>query len=93
MSGRRVERARAEHERRNSMTMTAIVSPELADSPCSVADCLEAAQVMGSATVAVDPGAGAPPDFGTVTFGLPMCSNHAHLLRLGCRLTGFTSGL
>ena len=36
---------------------------------------------------------GAPPDFRTVTFGLPLCADHAHLLRLGCTLTDFHSGL
>lgn len=75
------------------MTVTAQANPELADCPCSVADCLERAQVMASATVVVDPRTRAPADFDTVTFGLPLCSNHAHLLRLGCTLAGFTSGL
>lgn len=75
------------------MTITAPVNPELSDSPCSVAECLETAHLMGSATVAIDPGVGAPPDFETVTFGLPLCTNHAHLLRFGCTLTGFNSGL
>lgn len=48
---------------------------------------------MGSATVVIDPRVGAPPDFETVTLGLPLCTDHAHLLRLGCTLTHFTSGL
>ncbi len=75
------------------MTITAPLSPELCDSPCSVADCLEAAALMGAATVSINPALGAPPDFETVTFGLPLCTNHAHLLRLGCTLTRFSSGL
>jgi hypothetical protein len=75
------------------MTVTAALCSELADSPCSVADCLETADVMGSATVAIDPATPAPPDFATVTFGLPLCVDHAHLLRLGCRLSRFSSGL
>jgi len=75
------------------MTVTAPVSPELADSPCSIAECLESAHLMGSATVVIDPRVGAPPDFETVTLGLPLCTDHAHLLRLGCTLTNFTSGL
>jgi hypothetical protein len=75
------------------MTMTARLHPELCDSPCSVAECLEAAHVMASATVSVNPAVGAPPDFEVVTFGLPLCTNHAHLLRCGCILTRFNSGL
>jgi hypothetical protein len=75
------------------MTMTALVSPELADAPCSVAECLETASALGAATVAVDAQAGAPPDFAIVTFGLPLCANHAHLLRRGCALLDFHSGI
>jgi len=54
------------------MTLTVPTSVELADSPCSVAECLETAQLMGSATVRVNPGVGAPPDFETLTVGLPL---------------------
>jgi hypothetical protein len=75
------------------MTLTALASPELADSPCSVAECLEPAGRMASATVDIDPRMGAPADFETITLGLPLCRNHAELLRLGCTLTRFTSGL
>ena len=75
------------------MTVTAPVSPDLSDTPCSVADCLESASTMGRATVRIDPKTAAPPDFEIITFGLPMCSHHAHLLRLGCTLDHFSSGL
>jgi hypothetical protein len=76
------------------MTVTATrTSPELADAPCSVGECLEVASTMGSATVRIDPMTGAPPDFETVIFGLPLCANHAYLLRRGCRLVDFQSGL
>lgn len=75
------------------MAITAALNPELCDSPCSVAECLEMAAVMGSATVSINPNVGAPQDFEIITFGLPLCTNHAHLLRLGCTLTHFTSGL
>jgi hypothetical protein len=76
------------------MTMTAQVSPgELADAPCSVADCFEPASTMGAATVSVDPHRGAPPDFDIVTLGLPLCVNHGHLLRQGCDLLDFHSGI
>jgi len=76
------------------MTVTAQVSPgELADAPCSVAECFEPASTMGTATVSVDPHVGAPPDFDIVTFGLPICVNHAHLLRRGCELLEFRSGI
>jgi hypothetical protein len=77
----------------DAMTLTAALSSELADTPCSVADCLEVAQTMGSAGVRIDPGIDAPPDFATLTLGLPLCINHAHLLRLGCTLAHFSSGL
>jgi hypothetical protein len=43
--------------------------------------------------VRLDPGMEAPADFRTVTFGLPLCADHAHLLRLGCTLNDFSSGL
>lgn len=76
-----------------AMTMTAHVNPELADAPCSVAECLETASTMGAATVGVDPRLGAPPDFAVITFGLPLCINHAHLLHGGCQLLEFHSGL
>ena len=75
------------------MTIAAATNPELADSPCSVAECLDAANRMGSATVSTDPGVGAPPDFLTLTLGLPLCAKHAHLLRMGCILTEFSSGI
>lgn len=75
------------------MTLTAHANPELADSPCSVAECISPAHVMGSATVHVDPQTRAPADVEAVTLGVPLCGNHAELLRLGCTLTRFTSGL
>ncbi len=75
------------------MTLTAALSSELADSPCSVADCFEVARTMGSATVRVDSGAAVPPDFATMTLGLPLCVDHAHLLHHGCTLTDFSSGV
>jgi hypothetical protein len=75
------------------MTMTVQINPDLADAPCSVAECLETASSMGAATVSIDPETGAPPDFGIVTLGLPLCSNHAHLLRQGCVLLDFHSGV
>ena len=76
------------------MTATAFRAiSELADAPCSVGECLETASTMGTATVRIDPHTVAPPDFTTVTFGLPLCGNHAHLLRRGCRLVDFQSGL
>jgi hypothetical protein len=86
------ERARPTREE-IVVTLTTPVSPDLAGSACSVAECLESAQVMGSATVRLDPGMEAPADFRTVTFGLPLCADHAHLLRLGCTLSVFRSGL
>jgi hypothetical protein len=75
------------------MTMTAQINPELADAPCSVAECLEGAAAMGAATVTVNPCRGAPPDFEIVTLGLPLCVNHAHLLSRGCDLLDFHSGI
>jgi hypothetical protein len=58
-----------------------------------VAECLETASTMGVATVSIGPHTGAPPDFDIVTFGLPLCVNHAHLLRRGCQLLEFHSGI
>lgn len=75
------------------MTVTAPITPDLSDTPCSVAECLDRAHVMGRATVRIDPRSDAPPDDEVVTFGLPLCANHAHLLREGCLLTDFSSGL
>jgi hypothetical protein len=91
MSGRRRSLIGTTKER--AMTVTVPLSAELCDTPCSVADCLETAHVMGSATVTISPGAGIPPDFQTVTLGLPLCTNHAHLLGPGCALTKFSAGL
>jgi hypothetical protein len=68
-------------------------SPELGEAPCSVGECLRTASTMGTATVSIDPRTGAPPDFETVMFGLPLCLDHAHLLRRGCLLVDFNSGL
>jgi hypothetical protein len=75
------------------MTRTFPIVAELADSPCSVADCLEAASVMGRACVEIEPAAQAQPDFAQVTLGLPLCIDHAQLLRQGCRLETFSSGI
>lgn len=75
------------------VTLTAALSSELDDSPCSVADCFEVARTMGSATVLVDSGADVPPDFATMTFGLPLCVDHARLRHRGCTLTDFSSGV
>jgi hypothetical protein len=80
-------------QERDAMTMTAQVNPELAETPCSVAKCLETASTMGAATVSVGPHTDTPPDFATITFGLPLCINHAHLLRRGCQLLDFHSGI
>jgi hypothetical protein len=76
------------------MTLTSSrMNPELADTPCSVAECLEPACHMARAVVKIDPTTCAPPDFEVITFGLPLCVNHAHLLRRGCSLTHFDSGV
>ena len=75
------------------MTQTLHFTAELADSPCSVAQCLDTATSMGRAQVAIDPSTPAPPDFDNITLGLPLCFNHAHLLRRGCTLREFDSGL
>ena len=48
---------------------------------------------MARAVVKIDPTTWAPPDFEVITFGLPLCVNHAHLLRRGCSLTHFDSGI
>jgi hypothetical protein len=75
------------------VTMTAPVSPDLADTPCSVADCLEPASLMGRATVRTNPTTPAPPNLDVITFGLPLCTDHAQVLRAGCALDDFSSGL
>lgn len=75
------------------MTTTVLVNPELADAPCSVAECFETAATMASATVGIDPLTGTPPAVGTLTFGLPLCTDHAHLLHQGCTLLDFHHGL
>jgi hypothetical protein len=75
------------------MTATAFhANAELADAPCSVGECFETATTMGAATLRTDPHVSAPPDFTHVTLGLPLCTNHAHLLRGGCTLIDFRSG-
>lgn len=91
MPGRAAERTGKRNE--HTMTIASPMSAELCDSPCSVAECLETAHVMGSATVNIDPSVGVPPDAEAVTLGLPLCTDHAHLLRPGCTLTHFNSGL
>jgi hypothetical protein len=75
------------------MTETVVSIPDLSDTPCSVAECLETAHVMGRATLCTSPAVNAPPDFALLTLGLPLCSNHAQLLRMGCTLDHFHSGL
>jgi hypothetical protein len=75
------------------VTLAIPVSYDLADTPCTVAECLEHADRMGRATVHVNPKMGAPPDFEVITLGLPLCTNHAHLLSMGCTLDDFNSGL
>lgn len=76
------------------MTVTsAPMSPDLIDTPCSVAECLDPAHSMGRARVRVDAPGPVPSDLTTMTFGLPLCLSHAQLLAHGCRLEGFDSGL
>jgi hypothetical protein len=43
--------------------------------------------------VRISPDIGAPADIESVTFGWPLCTDHAHLLRLGSALTRFRSDL
>jgi hypothetical protein len=75
------------------MTQTLPLIAELADAPCSVAECLETACHLGRASVHVGPAIGVPPDFEIITLGLPLCRDHANLLRNGCTLEEFSSGL
>lgn len=75
------------------MTETLPLVAELADAHCSVAECLEVACHLGHASVHVDPVIGAPPDSAILTLGLPLCHDHAQLLRNGCTLAEFSSGV
>lgn len=75
------------------MTVTTPLSAELADTPCSVAECWVTAAHLGRASIRIDPTIGAAPDFEIVTLGLPLCTNHAHLLRNGCSLRELSSGV
>jgi len=66
--------------------------PELIGDYCSIADCLETADVMGRATIEVNPLDG-PPEQDSLTLGFPHCFEHAHRLRMGGRLVDLESGL
>lgn len=76
------------------MTMTKLqASSDLADTSCSVGECLKRAAAMGSAMVQADPNTIAPPDFRILSLGIPLCADHAYLLTGTCQLLEFTSGL
>jgi hypothetical protein len=47
---------------------------------------------MGAATVRIDALTNAPPDFETITFGLPLCVSRAHLLHGGATWSTSAAG-
>jgi hypothetical protein len=59
---------------------------------CTAGDCLDPALVIGHATFEVSPMVGAPDCERRHTFTLPLCGQHAHLLRMDNTLVEFDSG-
>jgi len=59
--------------------------PELEQTFCVVADCLDPAQALASAHVVLPPTVGMPDGFEYLTLDIPVCFDHQHLLRLGLR--------
>lgn len=59
---------------------------------CAAGECLHEAIVMGQATFEVGPSVRAPDCERRHTFVLPLCPQHAHLLRIDISLVAFDSG-
>ena len=62
------------------------LTPDLDGTGCCAADCLDAADTVGTATLGVPLEVGID---GPIVLAVPLCIEHAHLLRMGvtdCRL-------
>lgn len=65
--------------------------PDLDGTICSVIGCFAVADVLGTADLALNVLVGAVEEVLVVT--IPLCANHAHLLRMPPTLTNFDEGL
>ena len=61
------------------------LTPDLEDTPCSIAGCFEVADLIATGDALLPPLAIAPGGKETITLEIPLCVEHAHLLRLGVR--------
>jgi hypothetical protein len=66
------------------------LTPDLNDTACCVGGCVAVADIIGQAAVTLHHETGVPDDQRDLVLELPLCADHAHLLRLGverCDLT------
>lgn len=59
------------------------LTPDLAGVLCAVCTCLDTADVVAHATVTPHRDVGLNPSDDTLVLELPVCAEHAHLLRMG----------
>ncbi|MEP7738297.1 hypothetical protein ABKW28_11640 [Nocardioides sp. 31GB23] len=69
------------------------LNADLDDTTCSVATCLDVADVIGTATVRLPLLVGVPEGNRTLILETPLCVEHAHLLRMGVDSCAFDSRL
>ncbi|MDO3396998.1 hypothetical protein QWJ41_14825 [Nocardioides sp. SOB44] len=73
--------------------MSQSLNPDLEGTPCSIATCLDVADVIGAATVRLPLLVGVPEGNRTLILETPLCVEHAHLLRMGVDSCAFDSRL
>jgi hypothetical protein len=59
------------------------INPDLNGTVCCVGDCLRVADLVGVATIRLNPLVGAPGDTNEPRLAVLLCVEHAHLLRMG----------
>lgn len=66
-----------------------LVSDDLTGTPCLASDCIRTAEVLDQLVIGLPADVGATVD--AVHLDLPLCGQHAHLLRMGGTSYAYTS--
>jgi hypothetical protein len=59
------------------------LNPDLNDTTCCVGGCFDVADHMGQAAVRIHHLVGVPEHLQDIVIELPVCAEHAHVLRMG----------
>lgn len=59
---------------------------------CSAGNCFLVAETLAQAKIQVPVEVGLSPEDDTILLAIPICGEHAHLMRMGGELTYFDSG-